>query len=442
MLGRLLIILLLTVLVEFSASTLLYERASEFSVREDEARRLAEHLVVASQLLEEEAPAKRPAIARALDTDRYHVVWSATVPPHSSFTPHMASMQRQILAWEPALARADLRLRLAPLHDGSTVAGELQLIDRSWMSFQMRTESGGWGLGLGRVLRALVPALLLLVFSALLIRSTLRPLRTLIGATRRVGVGESQQVPEAGTAEIRQLIHAFNDMQDRIHDLIDSRTQALAAVSHDLRTPLARLQLRLEAVGDGALRDELNEDVAEMGEMIASLLAFLAGDDDPEPPALADLAVVAATLVDNAADRGRDAAYAGPDHLAVVIRGSAMRRALSNLIENALHYGGQVRVRLAGSAAEGVTLTVEDDGPGIPEERIAEVLRPFVRLDEARARNTKGLGLGLAIVAKVVEGEGGKLSLANRAGGGLRVAIELPAGQRAGGGERPTHQAV
>jgi signal transduction histidine kinase len=179
-----------------------------------------------------------------------------------------------------------------------------------------------------------------------------------------------------------------------------------------------------------------------MGEMIASLLAFLAGDDDPEPPALADLAVITATLVDNAADRGRDAAYAGPDHLAVTIRASAMRRALSNLIENALHYGGQVRVRLAGSAGEGVTLTVEDDGPGIPEERIAEVLRPFVRLDEARARNTKGLGLGLAIVAKVVEGEGGVLSLANRASGWLRVTIELPAEQRAGGGEPPTHQAV
>lgn len=429
MLGRLLIILLLTVVVEFSASTLLYERASEFSVREDEARRLAEHLVVASQLLEEQEPARRPAIARALDTDRYHVAWSENAPAHSSFTPHMASMQRQILAWEPGLARADLRLRLAPLHDGSTVAGELQLDDGSWMRFQMRTESGGWGLGLGRVLRALVPALLLLGFSAVLIRSTLRPLRTLIGATRRVGVGESEQVPEAGTAEIRQLIHAFNEMQDRIHGLVDSRTQALAAVSHDLRTPLARLQLRLEGLADGALRDELQGDVAEMRDMIASLLAFLAGEDDPEPPALTDLAVMTATVVDDAADRGLEATYRGPTHLEAQVRVSAMRRAIANLVENGLHYGTRVRVTLAGSAAEGVTLTVSDDGPGIPETQMADVLRPFVRLDEARARNTKGLGLGLAIVAKVVADEGGTLSLANRPNGGLRVTIRLPGAQ-------------
>lgn len=430
MLGRLLVILLLTVTVEFSASTLLYERASEFSVREDEARRLAEHLVVASQMLEEQEPAKRPAIARALDTDRYRVVWSAQAPAHSSFSPHMSGMQRQILAWEPQLARADLRLRLAALHDGSTVVGELQLADRSWMSFQMRTESGGWGLGLGRVLRALVPALLLLGLSALLIRSTLRPLRTLIGATRRVGVGESEQVPEAGTAEIRQLIHAFNEMQERIHDLIDSRTQALAAVSHDLRTPLARLELRLDGVRDGALRDELQGEVAEMRDMIASLLAFLAGEGDPEPPALADLAVMVATLVDDAADRGSEAIYRGPAHFEWRMRVSAMRRAIANLIENALHYGGQVRVTLAGSAADGVTLTVSDDGPGIPETRIADVLRPFVRLDEARARNTKGLGLGLAIVAKVVAGEGGTLVLENRAGGGLDVVVRLPRYER------------
>jgi signal transduction histidine kinase len=426
LLGRLLIILLLTVLVEFSASTLLYERASEFSVREDEARRLAEHLVVASQLLDEQQPAARAAMANALDTDRYHVTWSATAPAHSSFTPDLANMQRQILAWEPTLAHADLRLRLAPLHDGAPVAGELKLSDGSWMSFQMRTETGQWGFAVSRVLRALVPALLLLGLSALLIRSTLRPLRTLITATRQVGMAGSAQVPEAGTAEIRQLIHAFNEMQDRIHDLIDSRTLALAAVSHDLRTPLARLQLRLDAVDDARLRDELGEDVAEMGDMIASLLAFLAGDDDPEPAALSDLAVIVATLVDNAADRGADAAYDGPEHLETMIRASAMRRAVSNLIENALHYGGQARVTLAGSAAAGVTLTVADDGPGIPAERVTEVLRPFVRLDEARARNTKGLGLGLAIVAKVVAGEGGTLSLVNRAEGGLDVVIALP----------------
>lgn len=423
--GRILVILLLTVVVEFSASTLLYERASELSLREDEAHRLAEHLLVSRKLLDEWPPIDRQRIARELVTDRYRVEWSTIQPTSSTFRPQLASMQRQILAWEPDLARSSLRLRLPALQDGSSVVGDLRLADGSWMTFQMRGVSGDWHIPIGRVLRALVPAILLLVFSGLLIRSTLRPLRRLIQAAGEVGKGRQQAVEEAGSSEIRSLIHAFNEMQLRIHDLIESQTQALAAVSHDLRTPLARLQLRLDAVDDAALRGGLADDVAEMNEMIASLLAFFGGDSDPERPVLTDLAVIAATQVDNAIDRGLDAHYAGPDHLEITIRASAIRRAISNLIENALHYGGSAHVRLELLADDMVELSVEDDGPGIPESQLDQVLRPFTRLDTARARNTKGLGLGLAIVASVVEAEGGTLTLANRKQGGLSATIRL-----------------
>jgi signal transduction histidine kinase len=233
-------------------------------------------------------------------------------------------------------------------------------------------------------------------------------------------------VKEAGSPEVRNLIHAFNEMQDRIHDLLESRTQALAAVSHDLRTPLARLQLRIDAVGDGPLRDELADDVAEMNGMIASLLAFYGGQADPEAPALTDLAVLTATLVDHCADRGADATYAGPDHFETTVRASAIRRAISNLIENALHYGGCAQVTLERRDGE-IVIAVADNGPGIPEDRIAAVLEPFTRLDDARARNTGGLGLGLAIVARVVAAEKGVLTLANRPEGGLRATIALKA---------------
>ena len=412
--------------MEFSASTLLYERASELSLQEDQAHRLAEHLEVSRKLLESRPNTQRAQIAKELGTEHYAIGWRGTKPAIRTFAPPLASMQRQIIGWEPKLARTELRLDLPTIANGSTVSGILRLGDGSWMTFQMRGLTEGWQLSVGRVLRALLPALLLLLFSALLIRSTLQPLRKLIHAAGQVGLGWREPLPETGTTEIKSLIHAFNEMQVRIHQLIESRTQALAAVSHDLRTPLARLQLRLDALGDARVGPELRSDINEMDEMIGSLLAFLGGDSDPEKPVLVDLAVVAATLIDNAADRGEDARYVGPDHLEIRVRVSAVRRAISNLIENALHYGGQVRVRLEEPGGDLVQLTVEDDGPGIPEDRIEEVLRPFFRLDEARARNTKGLGLGLAIVVGVVEAEGGTLTLVNRPEGGLSVTIQLP----------------
>jgi signal transduction histidine kinase len=424
--GRLVVILLLTVAVEFSASTLLYERASELSLQEDQAHRLAEHLEVSRKLLESRPSTQRMQIAEELGTDRYSIGWTETKPGSRTFAPPLASMQRQIIGWEPKLARTGLRLDLPAIANGSTVSGVLQLGDGSWMTFQMRGLTGGWQLSVGRVLRALIPAFLLLLFSALLIRSTLQPLRKLIHAAGQVGLGWREPLPETGTAEIKSLIHAFNEMHVRIHQLIESRTQALAAVSHDLRTPLARLQLRLDAIGDPRIGAELRNDINEMDEMIGSLLAFLGGDSDPEKPILVDLAVVAATLIDDAADRGEDARYIGPDHLETRLRVSAVRRAISNLIENALHYGGQARVRLEVSADDYVLLTVEDDGPGIPGDRLEEVLRPFFRLDESRARNTNGFGLGLAIVVGVVEAEGGTLTLSNRPEGGLSVTIRLP----------------
>ncbi|MDB5715352.1 MAG: hypothetical protein JWO15_2749 [Sphingomonadales bacterium] len=424
MFGRLVIILLLTVVVEFSASTLLYERASELSLREDEAHRLAEHLVVSRALLDKWPQAQRPRIAHDLITDRYRIGWSPTQPASSSFRPQLDGMQRQILAWEPELARSSLHLRLPALQNGSTILGDLRLSDGTWMSFEMHGLAAQGNLAMGRILRALIPALLLLIFSAMLIRSTLRPLSTLVRATSTVGLGKRAPIPEAGSSEIRSLIHAFNEMQIRIHDLIESRTLALAAVSHDLRTPLARLQLRIDAVDNSELRNEIASDVAEMDEMVASLLAFFGRQSTAEQPVLTDLAVTISTLVNNAADKGLPARYIGPDHLEMPLRVSAMRRALSNLIENALHYGGRADVRLE-TSDEGILLTVEDDGPGIPEDRIADVQRPFVRLEEARERNTGGLGLGLAIVSSVVEAEGGTFTLTNRPTGGLSAQIRL-----------------
>lgn len=427
LLGRVLIILLITVTIEFGVSTLLYERANRYSVQEDEARRLAEHLVIARKLMGERPWKERAALAAELTTDRYTIGWTPALASPSPRAPKLDEMRRQIVAWEPDLGRSDLRLRLPPPNRPSTVGGELTLPDGSWMRFSTGELTHGWELALGRIALALAPAIAMLILGALLIRRTLHPLASLARATDRVGRDSRLELPEEGTIEIRHLIRAFNTMNVRINRLIEERTEALAAVGHDLRTPLARLQFRAEDVPDPETRAAIGRDLGEMEEMLASLLAYIGGEDDPEAPVLTDLAVLAATIIDDRQDRGDDARYVGPDHADAVLRPMGMRRAIVNLVENALHYGAAVVLTLE-EGADALTLRVEDCGPGIPEARMEEVLRPFARLDQARERNTQGLGLGLAIVASAVAREGGTLRLSNRAAGGLSAEISLPRG--------------
>ncbi|WP_294393354.1 ATP-binding protein [uncultured Sphingomonas sp.] len=426
LLGRILAILLLTVTIEFGVSTLLYERASRFSIREDEARRLAEHLVIARKLISERGWDERSEIADELTTDRYEVDWAPVFRRPIRLAVTLDDMRHQVIAWEPLLGRSALWIGLTSPGRQSTIIGAFRLSDGSWVNFRMREVGEDWDLALGRIVLALVPALALLVLGSLLIRRTLRPLRRLAHATERIGHGEEVLVEEAGTAEIRRLIRGFNEMQLRIHRLVEDRTQALAAVGHDMRTPLARLQLRLDNVDDEETRRPMEADLAEMNGLIGSLLAFLGGDSDPETPEAMDLAVVAETLVDDAADRGLEATYVGPEHLEARVRPIGLRRALSNLFENALKYGDRAVIRL--DRGDGtIRFRIEDDGPGIPEDRLDMVLQPFIRLDSARRRNTEGLGLGLAIASRGVAKEGGTLRLFNRPEGGLCAEIILPA---------------
>lgn len=427
LLGRVVAILLLTVLVEFGVSTLLYERATEFSVRDDEARRLAEHLVISRHLIEDRKPVERRMMAAKLTTDRYVVRWSP-LPLPSPRAPELATMRAQVTAWEPSLAATGLRLRLISPGRSSVVAGELALTDGSRLAFMTREPVTRFDLAINRVLLALVPAIGLMALGGILIRRTLLPLRRLSEAADTVGAGgrtSAPPVPEDGPGEVRRVVAAFNRMQARIARLISDRTQALAAVGHDLRTPLARLKLRTEAIEDAEARAAVEADIAEMDGMVASLLAFLGGDSDPERAVRVDLAVLCATIVDDAVDRGREADYVGPDHCERVLRPIGMKRAIGNLVENALQYGETVTVTLLVEGA-GVTIRVEDDGPGIPEDQMASVVQPFVRLDPARHRDTKGFGLGLSIVARAAAAEGGRLALSNRPEGGLRGEIVLP----------------
>lgn len=427
LLGQLVAILLLTVAVEFAASTLLYERSASVLVRDDEAQRLAEHLVIARALVGQQPAAGRPAMAERTSTQRYDIRWAGDAAPSPDTTPAVAAMRAKVIEWEPSLAQADLALRLVDTGRNPALLGGLRLADGTWLRFRAAAPPGRAHI-LQRVLVALLPAALLLMLGGLLFRRTLRPIAALSRATERVGAERDVPIEEEGPPEVRRLVRDFNAMQARIRELIADRTQALAAVAHDLRTPIARLRLRADALDSGSGGETaraMAADLREMEAMVASLLAYLGGDSDPEAPTLTDVAVLVQTIVDDAADRGGDARYAGPDHLEARVRTTGLRRAVANLVENALHYGGRAHVSVD-DEGERLLVRIDDAGPGIPEDRLADALKPFARLDPARGRNTGGLGLGLAIVARAAELEGGAIRLANRADGGLRAELALP----------------
>lgn len=424
LIGRIFAILLLAILIEFGASTFFYERASQLSVRDDDARRLAEHLIIARKLLDDSPKAARSSLAQDLTTSRYSIGWTLKLPTYLAAAPTLDRIHQQVLAWEPSLASSNLRLRLNGSPRRAVIVGGLALDDGSWMEFGTREPVRHLSFSLERMLLALAPAVAIILAGGVLVRQTLLPMRRLAHAAEHVGSDIAEEVPEGGPREVRRVITAFNRMQARIHRLIADRTQALAAVGHDLRTPLARLRLRADAIEDAAVLDAVQGDIAEMEAMIASLLAYLGGEVDLEPRVFTDLAVLCATIADDAADHGRAVSYEGPEHLELPVRAMSFKRAVVNLVDNGIHYADRVWIRLE-VGEDRVAVCVEDDGPGIPEEALKKVLEPFVRLDRARSRDTLGLGLGLSIVAKAVEGEGGTLILQNRAEGGLRAQIVL-----------------
>ena len=421
---RLLAILVLILIVDFAVSSLLFERANSFELRQDDAERIAENLVMATRTLERAAPAERPHVAETLSTARFRYFLT---PPEQDGRPSLGleGLRSQVVAFEPELAMGALELHLQGLSSGHNIGGSIRLSDRSVLRFQTHANTA-WQLSAGRLIGLLLPTLVLIVLGSMLLRTTLRPLRHLIAATRHLGVGPPNPIPEQGPDELRNLIRALNEMQQRIHQSLKDRTQAMLAIGHDLKTPLSRMRLRLDDESiDPEIRDGLNHDIDEMRLLLESIQAYVESDGRSIPAERIDLAVMAETLVDTAADHGADAVYLGVSNLEIRARPLSIRRALSNLIDNAIHYGGNVRVivRRAETSAE---IIVEDDGPGVPEGRIADALQPFVRLDVARSRDTAGMGLGLAIVRRAVLAENGTLELTNLPQGGFRATICLP----------------
>jgi len=279
----------------------------------------------------------------------------------------------------------------------------------------------------------LISPLIFLVVSASALsiwagRRLIDPLRRFANAADQFGGdGADPALAEAGPLEVRQAASAFNRMRERIGRLIEDRTNLLLAISHDLRTPLTRMRLRLAELqtDDEGARERLLEDVASLDSSITAAVTYLREGIDEEPEENAELSSILGTICDQFADAGFAVEYEGPVRLTLRCRPRALERAVTNLVDNATKYGATVRVTLTAVAGL-VRIDVEDDGPGVPAIEKARVLEPFYRADPAR-QIVRGFGLGLAIVAGIVRRHGGTLQLMDNEPKGLRARIELPA---------------
>ncbi len=270
-----------------------------------------------------------------------------------------------------------------------------------------------------------IAAVLVTLVAVLTAIRIVRPMRGLADASERAGKGEAlPALPETGPREIRDTVHAFNRMQDRIRRFVTGRTRMLAALSHDLRSPLTAMRLRLELIEEGEDRDRLEALVDEMQTMVDATLGFARGEAETEET----VAVNLCDLLQDLVGEKQGANIAGLGEAAQIkarVRPVALKRALRNLIDNAVRYGGKAEIDLSRDGDTAI-ISISDNGPGLPEDQLEAVFEPFRRLENSRSRETGGAGLGLAIARTVIRGHGGEVTLRNRQGGGLDAVVRLP----------------
>jgi signal transduction histidine kinase len=312
-------------------------------------------------------------------------------------------------------------------NDEEIVIVSLALPDGGWLNFAVpiETPESSWSFRFGLSMAIMLAAVA--VFSILLVQHISRPLATFARAAQRLGVDvDAPSIPETGPAEVRKVTQAFNEMQNRIKRFVEDRTQMIAAISHDLGTPITRMRLRAEFVEDDEQRLKMLADLDDMEKMTLSALSFVRDEADHEPQAMVDLRTVLQRICDDAKDVGHQVTLQiGDEPVPYGCRPVAMRRAISNLVENAIRYGAKAHLTLQ-ETSDSVFVNIEDRGPGIPEDRLDDVFKPFHRLDESRNRETGGTGLGLTVARTIVRAHGGDIVLRNRDKGGLRVSVTLP----------------
>jgi two-component system OmpR family sensor kinase len=424
--ARLLLVSLAAVTVVHLISLWTYERALDQERSAAYETRLAERLVTIKRSVMVVPPDEREALAHDLSSGPIEAHWNTTRGAVAG-GPGADAWQRvaeRIVTLAGDLGADDVVVGTST--DPHVALLSLRLPDDSWLNVNLFAASGGRPSEHGMLLSTSLMAFGVVVVSLLVAGWVARPLRRISEAVTRLSPEDpAGAVPEGGPREIRDLASAFNALRGRIADLIERRTRALAAVSHDLRTPLTRLKLRVDDVADVQLRSAMGRDIDEMEQMIAATLSYLKGEETAEAARSVDLVALLETLADAARDQGRDVTLDAPPSRIVVGRPIGLRRAFGNLVGNAARFATTIEISVR-DAEDRVLVTVSDNGPGIPSDKLDAVLEPFVRLEDSRNVETGGVGLGLTIAKAAIEADGGRLELTNRAGGGLAAIVSLP----------------
>ena len=439
--GRTMIVLLAAVMSVHLGSILVYQELATDAARDAHMEHIIEHIATVAGALPDQSTEIRDKITRELSSRSLTLRWDVH-PSTNEVAPDDADLRafrKSLAGFLPETRDRDILLARGNDKAAGTsraILGALRLPDKTFLNFSVPALAETVPGAQAAVASTTLMAIGVVLASLLVVRSLVRPLRVMAVAADAIGSEANVTIPETGSEELRLVARSFNAMQARINRVISDRTQALAAMSHDLRTPITRLRLRAGFVEDKDAQTAIDADLDEMEAMIDATLAYLRRDADPEKPKITDLTAIIVTLVDAATDAGRSARYDGPRHVTLTLRPMTIKRAFANLIDNALFYGGATRVTVHETAAE-VRVTVDDDGPGVPESELERVFEPFQRLEASRNRRTGGAGLGLAIARQAIEREGGTVRLTNRTGGGLRAEVIIPVREHGKEAPRP-----
>jgi len=298
--------------------------------------------------------------------------------------------------------------------------------DGDAVTYRLARTPGGAPLPRNLFVNLSLLVLLLVIVLYIAARNITRPLSELARAADSLGrdTRAVPQIAEQGARELRDAARAFNTMQDRLHRYLDSRTRVLAAMSHDLKTPLTRLRLQVEALDNEPMQARIGRELDEMESMVREALALFRGLDDGEPASALDVDALVAQIRDEFRDMGATVTLTGHALRPFVGKPQALKRCLTNLIANAVKFGTRADIQIEDGAD--LLIRVRDRGPGIPEEELERVFEPFHRLESSRNRDSGGTGLGLSIARDIAQAHGGSLLLANLPGGGLEATLRLP----------------
>lgn len=455
--GQTLLVLLAGLIISQVAGSWIYTTDREQAVRAVGGFAAAQRITNLTRLVQEAPREWRERIVTALSDQTFRVSLSAQPPAIAAAdddTP-VAQAIKDYLVEQLALGSTSQPRVSAALTDGPMFGGwhpmmmgrgpmmhgfgafgpfggfrdlriAVPLPDGQWLSFDTAVPASGPAFSRRFLVSMGLMAVIILAVSVWAVRRVTAPLAALSAAAERLGNDlNAPPMPETGTIETRQASRAFNTMQARLRSLIENRTRMLAAISHDLRTPLTLLRLRAENAETVSERDKMLATIAEMEAMVAATLQFARDEATAEPRRRTDVTALLASVVDDLADTGLPVTMEPAQPLVCECQPAALKRALTNLVDNAVKYGKRAHAAIHASP-RAIEITVDDEGPGIPDAELARVFQPFYRIEASRSRETGGIGLGLAIALSIIQAHGGRLELSNRSEGGLRALVTLP----------------